>query len=109
MNNIDTNIDNYTINELFSILNNPSSNEEMIYTTNKYINKYTNENNNQNNAVFETVSRLKIIQEIKPVETELPLTNSIEDIVSQISQLSKEDLIQLLITKLSYKELSRLL
>ena len=44
MSNIDTNIDNYTINELFSILDNPSSDEEIIYTTDKYINKYTNEN-----------------------------------------------------------------
>jgi hypothetical protein len=55
MNNIDTNIDNYTINELFSILNNPSSNEEMMYTTNKYINKYTNENNNQMLTFFKNI------------------------------------------------------
>jgi len=51
----------------------------------------------------------KIIQEIKPVEIEPTTANSIEDIVSQISQLSKEDLIQLLITKFSSKELGKLI
>jgi hypothetical protein len=51
----------------------------------------------------------KIIQEIKPVEIEPTTANSIEYIVSQISQLTKEDLIQLLITKFSPKELGRLI
>ena len=52
---IDTNINNYTINELFSILENPSSNEEIIYTTDKYIKKYKNENNPKMVSFFKNI------------------------------------------------------
>ena len=50
-----------------------------------------------------------IIQDIQPVETKPLASDNVDDIVLQISQLSKEDLIQLLITKLSSKELGKLI
>lgn len=50
-----------------------------------------------------------IIQDIQPVETKPLASDNVDEIVLQISQLSKEDLIQLLITKLSSKELGKLI
>jgi hypothetical protein len=50
-----------------------------------------------------------IIQDIQPVKTKPLTSDNVDEIVLQISQLSKEDLIQLLITKLSSKELGKLI
>jgi hypothetical protein len=51
----------------------------------------------------------KIIKEIKPKElSNNEDFNDIEVIISHIKNFTKEDLIELLITKLSYKELSKL-
>jgi hypothetical protein len=50
-----------------------------------------------------------IIQDIQPVETKPLASGNVDEIVLQINQLSKEDLIQLLITKLSSKELGKLI
>lgn len=50
-----------------------------------------------------------IIQDIQPVETKPLASDDVDEIVLQINQLSKEDLIQLLIAKLSSKELGKLI
>ena len=91
MSNIDTNINNYTINELFSILDNPSSNEEVIYTTNKYINKYTNENNSKMVAFFQNIQNKLSSLNFFYDSDQNGITNSSIDEKGNIQEYDDED------------------
>ena len=53
----DYNIDNYSIDELYSLLQlpNPSSNTDIKSASNKYISKYTTENNTQMATFFQQI------------------------------------------------------
>ena len=55
MNNLDTNIDSYTIDELFSILDNPVSINEIEENADNYIDKFSKEGNKKLATFFKQV------------------------------------------------------
>jgi hypothetical protein len=62
MANVDTNVDNYTIEELLSVLDlDDPSEDEIMDTTNEYIEKYEKENNDQMVAFFQN-AQTKLLQ-----------------------------------------------
>lgn len=60
MSGFDENINNYTIEELLTILGNPSTLEEMLKISNDYINKYKNENNKNMIIFFKNLQNMLI-------------------------------------------------
>lgn len=55
MSYIDTNVNNYTDDELFTILSNPNTKQEIVNTTNSYMKKYKNENNSNMYNFFKDI------------------------------------------------------
>ena len=69
MSKVDYNVDNYTITELFEILelDDPTS-DEIIDTTNKYINRFTNEQRGDLVNFFQSI-QTKLLQYMSALET----------------------------------------
>lgn len=75
MSYIDVNVDNYTIYELYSILNNPQSIEQIINRSDKYIEKYKKENN-KNMYNFFIGIKTKLVENFYENDREDDITNS---------------------------------